>query len=149
MNINIVSYSHIDISHLKDSDYLKAVPEQHISAMQSGRVHVDDCEMHKQYFEKFLNYAEWGAAQCYKEGKRAGFFEIGGRTCWRFFRTYIIQRGFLDGIHGLVVCGLQAFGVFLKYAQLWEYYEHKRLGEKIILPAFDDDSQTWDRSAEK
>jgi glycosyltransferase involved in cell wall biosynthesis len=103
----------------------------------------------KQYFEKFLNYSEWGAAQGYKEGKRAGFLEIAGRTVWRFIRTYVIQRGFLDGIHGLVVCGLQSFGVFLKYALLWEYREHEKLGEKIELPDFDDDSQTWDRPSEK
>ena len=47
-----------------------------------------------------------------------------------------------------MVCGLQAFGVFLKYAQLWEYHEHKRLGEEVILPDFDDDAQTWDRPLE-
>lgn len=103
----------------------------------------------KQYFEKFLNYAEWGAAQGYREGRKAGYLEIGGRTLWRFVRTYIIQRGFLDGIHGLVVCGLQAFGVFLKYAQLWEYHQLDRLGEKVSLPDFDDDTQTWDRPSEK
>ncbi len=103
----------------------------------------------KQYFEKFLNYAEWGAAQGYREGRKAGYLEIGGRTLWRFVRTYIIQRGFLDGIHGLVVCGLQAFGVFLKYAQLWEYHQLDRLGEKVSLPDFDDDTQTWDRPTEK
>jgi glycosyltransferase involved in cell wall biosynthesis len=99
----------------------------------------------EQYFEKFLNYAKWGAAQGYREGRKAGFAEIGGRPFWRFLRTYLLQRGFLDGLHGLVVCGLQAFGVFLKYAWLWEHRVKESLGEEVVLPSFDDDAATWER----
>ncbi len=84
-----------------------------------------------QYLEKFLNYAEWGAAQGFREGRTAGFLEIAGRPSWRFFRTYFVQLGFLDGIHGLVICGLQAFGSFLKYARLWEYTVRDRLGHEV------------------
>jgi glycosyltransferase involved in cell wall biosynthesis len=99
-----------------------------------------------QYFDKFLNYAEWGAAQAFREGRRVGVLEITGRPLWRFFRTYVVQLGFLDGLHGLVLCSLQAFGVFLKYARLWEYRLRSSLGEEINLPAFDEDPRTWQRS---
>ncbi len=99
----------------------------------------------EQYLDKFLNYAEWGAAQGFREGRTAGLMEIGGRPLWRFVRAYFLQRGFLDGMHGLLVCTLQAFGVFLKYARLWEYRVRERLGEEIVLPAFDESSSTWQR----
>lgn len=98
-----------------------------------------------QYFDKFLKYAEWGAAQAYREGRSVGVLEIAGRPLWRFLRTYLIQLGFLDGLHGLVLCTLQAFGVFLKYARLWEYRLRARRGEVIQLPAFDEDPRTWQR----
>jgi glycosyltransferase involved in cell wall biosynthesis len=98
-----------------------------------------------QYFRKFLNYAEWGAAQAFRDQRPVGFIEIAFRPTWRFFRMYVVQLGFLDGLHGLVLCGLQAFGVFLKYAKLWEYRIRERRGEKIELPAFDDDASTWRR----
>ena len=98
-----------------------------------------------QYFEKLINYAEWGAAQAFREGRSAGFLEVGGRTLWRFFRAYFYQLGFLDGLHGLVVCGLQAVGVFLKYSRLWDYRMRERLGEEIVLPAFDETASTWER----
>ena len=101
-----------------------------------------------QYFKKFLNYAEWGAAQAFRDGRGAGFVEIGLRPAWRFFRMYVLQLGFLDGLHGLVLCALQAFGVFLKYARLWEYRRRERRGEEIVLPAFDEDTRTWQRPAE-
>ena len=32
-----------------------------------------------QYFEKLLNYAEWGAAQGFREGTRVGFLAVAGR----------------------------------------------------------------------
>ncbi len=99
----------------------------------------------EQYLEKLLNYAEWGAAQGFREGRSAGFLEIAGRPAWRFIRSYFLQLGILDGWHGLVVCSLQAFGVFLKYARLWEYRVRERLGEEIVLPAFDESSSTWKR----
>ena len=102
-----------------------------------------------QYLEKFLNYAEWGAAQGFREGRTAGFVEIAGRPTWRFFRTYVVQLGFLDGIHGLVICGLQAFGSFLKYARLWEYTVRDRLGYEVELPEFDESDETWLRPDEK
>lgn len=98
-----------------------------------------------QYFPKFLNYAEWGAAQAFRDGREAGVTELAGRPLWRFVRTYVVQLGFLDGKHGLVLCLLQAFGVFLKYARLWEYNIRSRRGEAVHLPAFDDDEQTWRR----
>ncbi len=97
----------------------------------------------EQYFDKLLNYAEWGAAQGFREGTRAGFLELAGRPLWRFFRTYVIQLGFLDGLHGVAVCGLQAVGVFLKYFRLWEYRLRQQMGEELSLPAFDDDARTW------
>jgi len=98
-----------------------------------------------QYFPKFMNYAEWGAAQAFRDGRRAGAIELMFRPWWRFVRSFVIQAGFLDGVHGFVVCSLQAFGVFLKYARLWEYRIRDARGETVILPAFDDNEATWRR----
>ncbi len=103
----------------------------------------------EQYLQKFLNYAEWGAAQGFREGRHVGFVEIALRPSWRFFRTYILQLGVLDGLHGLVICGLQAFGSFLKYARLWEYTVRDRLGHEVDLPEFDDSDETWAHPEER
>ncbi len=73
-----------------------------------------------QYFRKLQIYSEWGAAQLYKEGKRAGALEIFGRPVTRFLKMYVVRLGFLEGLHGLVLSMLGAFTVYLKYARLWE-----------------------------
>ncbi|MBI2438280.1 MAG: glycosyltransferase family 2 protein [Lentisphaerae bacterium] len=42
------------------------------------------------------------------------------RPAFRFFKGYFLKRGLLDGYRGLIIALLNAIGVFLKYAKLWE-----------------------------
>jgi glycosyltransferase involved in cell wall biosynthesis len=37
-----------------------------------------------------------------------------------FLRTYILKQGFRDGVAGLIISTQTAYGVFLKYAKVWE-----------------------------
>lgn len=72
-----------------------------------------------QYFDKLHRYTTWSAEDLRDRGRRAGLMSFTFRPAWRFFRHYIIQLGFLDGLAGLVVSALGAFAVFMKYAKLW------------------------------
>jgi glycosyltransferase involved in cell wall biosynthesis len=96
-----------------------------------------------QYLEKLHRYAEWGAADAYRKGTRPGAVQLFFRPVWRFLRMYVFQAGFLDGRHGLVLCTLQAYGVFLKWAKLWEWRRFEKNGWPFELPAFDDSEETW------
>jgi glycosyltransferase involved in cell wall biosynthesis len=73
-----------------------------------------------QYFAKFQRYTDWGAMELQKRGARARWYHLLLHPVFRFFRMYVLQRGFLDGLHGLVLCLLASFSVFTKYAKLWE-----------------------------
>ncbi len=42
------------------------------------------------------------------------------RPPWRFFKGYFLKLGFLDGFRGLLISGISAFGVAMKYAKIWE-----------------------------
>ncbi|MDH3443873.1 MAG: glycosyltransferase family 2 protein [Deltaproteobacteria bacterium] len=42
------------------------------------------------------------------------------RPAFRFFRSYILKRGFMEGFAGFYVAITAAVYVFLKYAKLWE-----------------------------
>jgi hypothetical protein len=96
-----------------------------------------------EYIRRIEKYSFWGASQQWKEGKSAGFMEIFGRTVWRFTRTYVFQLGFLDGMHGLVFCMLQAFGAYRKWALLWGWHANAARGRMPTLPIFDEDEATW------
>ena len=90
------------------------------------------------YVTKLQRYAEWGAADRFRAGRRAGIFAIAFHAWWRFFRMFVLQAGFLDGAAGLVVCGLQGYATFLKYARLWEWTKLEARGEPVPLPSFEE-----------
>lgn len=48
---------------------------------------------------------------------------------WKFFRMYVVKRGFLDGFRGLLVAVLAAIYVVLKYAKYWE---KRRAAESVV-----------------
>jgi glycosyltransferase involved in cell wall biosynthesis len=96
-----------------------------------------------EYIKRIEKYSFWGAAQNWKEKKKAGFTQIFGRSIWRFFRTYIFQLGILDGMHGLVFCMLQAYGTYLKWALLWGWHLNAARGREPNLPIFDENEETW------
>jgi glycosyltransferase involved in cell wall biosynthesis len=91
------------------------------------------------YVGKLHRYAEWGAADRFRSRRRAGPFQVAFHPAWRFFRMYVLQAGFLDGTAGLVVCGLQGYCTFLKYARLWEWSGMEKRGIPVPLPSFEED----------
>ena len=54
------------------------------------------------------------------------------RPLGRFFRSYVLQRGFMEGFAGFYVAVTAAIYVFLKYAKLWELElkEKRKIGRK-------------------
>lgn len=73
-----------------------------------------------EHLEKLTRYAAWGAQDLWDRGRRARATDLLIRPPFTFFRTYVLQLGVLEGWHGVVLCGLAAVSVFMKYARLWE-----------------------------
>lgn len=73
-----------------------------------------------QYGEKMERFSTWWAEDRFSRGKRASAWTVAVHTTGRFLRMYVLQGGFLDGGHGLVVALQGSYSVFLKYAKLWE-----------------------------
>lgn len=54
---------------------------------------------------------------------RGSRFSLGAavfRPGWRFFRAYVLRRGFLDGFPGFYIAWATAFGAFVRYSRLYE-----------------------------
>lgn len=73
----------------------------------------------EEYFATFQRFTTWGAQDLYDRGRRATLGDLTVRPALRFFKMYVLRKGFLDGYRGAVLCGLGAFSVFTKYAKLW------------------------------
>ncbi len=56
----------------------------------------------------------------FAEPRRFSGLDLVFRPLFRFLKGYLLKGGFLDGYRGLIIATSIAFGVFLKYAKLWE-----------------------------
>jgi glycosyltransferase involved in cell wall biosynthesis len=64
---------------------------------------------------------------------RQGRFSLASavlRPGWRFFRAYVLRRGFLDGFPGFYIAWATAFGAFVRYSRLFEAEHQSRPTEE-------------------
>lgn len=64
-------------------------------------------------------YAQLQAETLYKKGVTPNLFHFLIKPAFRFFKHYIIQRGFLDGFQGFIISFMYVYTVFVRYIKLW------------------------------
>jgi len=72
------------------------------------------------YLDRLQRYTARGAADLRAAGRRPTLAALLLRPPARFLRMYVLQLGILDGLHGLLLCTLSAYSVWLKYARLYD-----------------------------
>jgi len=77
------------------------------------------------HISKINSYTTIMAKNKFEACKRACWCDVVFRPILSFFKKYIFQLGFLDGFHGLIICVLASYYVFLKYLKLWELQRTK------------------------
>jgi glycosyltransferase involved in cell wall biosynthesis len=65
-------------------------------------------------------YATAFAEDLFQSQRHFRLFNMLMRPPFRFFRDYILKKGFLDGIPGLIIAASTMYYVFMKQAKLWE-----------------------------
>jgi len=70
------------------------------------------------YFEKFNRYTSLAAEKAFREGRKGGVWDILVRPLACLIKHYILKRGFLDGLEGLIISVLSSCYVLTKYAKL-------------------------------
>jgi glycosyltransferase involved in cell wall biosynthesis len=71
-----------------------------------------------QVLHKLNQYSREGALNLQRKGKKSGLGKAIGHGLWAFFRTYILQRGFLDGREGFILAVSNAEGTYYRYLKL-------------------------------
>jgi len=96
----------------------------HESVVVEGRVgHLNanilhyTCSSLSEHLRTLDRYTTLAAEQLVSQKAQIGWKELALDPAWTFFRTYILQRGFLDGPEGLAIAYMAAFYNFLKFAK--------------------------------
>jgi glycosyltransferase involved in cell wall biosynthesis len=78
------------------------------------------CDTLDQHVRTINRYTSLAAQAIADSGKPVGFHRLVIDPPWTFFRSWVLQRGFLDGGHGFIIAAMAGFYTFLKYAKARE-----------------------------
>ncbi len=87
-----------------------------VGHLQSNLLHYT-CDSLTQHLETMNRYTTLAAEQLVAERVRIGWRHLLLDPPWTFLRTYVLQRGFLDGVEGLAIAYMAALYNFVKYAK--------------------------------
>lgn len=68
-------------------------------------------------------YSTLAAKELFGKGTRFSFLKLLLKPGLKFIETYLLKRGFLDGLPGFIIAVGAAYSMFLKYAKLWEMHK--------------------------
>lgn len=115
----------------KDKSFWDGVAP-HQTARVNGRIEtLDGAFLHytkrdlSEHHRVTESYASLAAEHMASKGKTVGAFGILSNAVAAFIRTFFLKQGFRDGVQGMIIAGFTAYGVFLKYAKLWEINNKK------------------------
>jgi glycosyltransferase involved in cell wall biosynthesis len=91
------------------------------------------------YFQKFNRYTSAAARDRIRSGRRVHWYDRFAAPPFRFLKTYVLQRGFLDGYPGFVLACLSMFYVFVRYAKMWRLQNEERIERSIEVLARSDE----------
>ena len=86
-----------------------------------GELHSDllhyTCDSFASHLSSLERYTDLAAREIAECGQKVGWSRLLFDPPWTFVKTFFLQRGFLDGIHGLAIAYAASRYVFLKYAK--------------------------------
>jgi hypothetical protein len=90
--------------------------EGHVGHLKSNLLHFT-CNSLSEHLKTMDRYTTLAAEQLVDQKTPVGWTELALNPPWTFLKTYVGQRGFLDGSEGLAIAYMAALYNFLKYAK--------------------------------
>ena len=87
-----------------------------VGHLKSNLLHFT-CNSLSEHLRMMDSYTTLGAQELVSRGNAVNFSNLLLDPPWTFFRTYILQRGFLDGVEGLTIAYMAALYNFVKYSK--------------------------------
>ena len=75
------------------------------------------CASLSDHVSRINRYTDLAAAEMRQRGEAPGLGRLLVSPLWAYFKAFVLQQGFRDGVHGLLIAWMAAFYVFLKYAK--------------------------------
>jgi len=74
----------------------------------------------REHVRKMTRYTTLGAIEKLKCRSQITMLDVAGNHLGTALKTYVLRKGYRDGIRGLIVAGFAGMHTFVKYAKAWE-----------------------------
>ena len=113
-----------DKGHWEGGLHAKIIVDGPIKILRGKYLHFPYRDIAKQ-IETLNRYSDVASKDMFEQDKHIGGIYTLARVLFRFFKEYILKRGFMDGFPGFYIASANAFYVLTKYAKLWELGKQK------------------------
>jgi glycosyltransferase involved in cell wall biosynthesis len=90
--------------------------EGRVGHLESNLLHFT-CDSLSEHLKTLDRYTTLAAEELVSRKTKIGLDNLILDPAWTFLRSYVLQRGFLDGLEGLTIAHMGAIYTFLKYAK--------------------------------
>ena len=87
-----------------------------VGHLESNLLHFT-CDSLSEHLKTLDRYTTLAAEELVARKTKIGLSNLILDPAWTFLRSYVLQRGFLDGLEGLTIAHMAAIYTFLKYAK--------------------------------
>lgn len=99
-----------------DKVHESVVVDGRVGHLKSNILHFT-CSSLSEHLKTMDRYTTLAAEQLVEERKKIGWTELVLDPPWTFLQTYVLKRGFLDGVEGLTIAYMAAIYNFVKYVK--------------------------------
>ncbi|AEI13945.1 glycosyl transferase family 2 [Flexistipes sinusarabici DSM 4947] len=115
-----------------DNNFSVVKTEGNVKRLKNRIIHYP-CDSIDKYFAKMHSYASISAKEMLGKNREFRLYNLLFNPLYRAFKKYVLQKGFLDGMYGVILAVISYYFVFLKYLKLWEItninHENKNNGD--------------------
>lgn len=99
-------------------DYVheSVISDGRVGALQGNLLHYT-CQSLSEHMRTMNGYTTLAAEELVARGQKVTYGDLLLNPPWTFFRTYVLKRGFQDGVEGLAIAYMASLYTFLKYAK--------------------------------
>ena len=97
----------------------KLVLKGKVVQLRSNLLHYSN-ESIDHILKKIGHFSTMFVRRCQAENRRVHWTDLAIRPAWKFFRGYILRRGFLDGWPGFFIAWMDAFSTVTRYSKVIE-----------------------------
>lgn len=98
--------------------------QENIGVLKNKLLHYSVADVHS-YREKMIHYGWLKGQELFEKGKKYSTLTQWTKTFFKFFKSYILKLGFLDGKDGFELCKLQTMSVYKTHESLKEWHHQQ------------------------